>query len=109
MRRHDSSAALPVPMTGPRSRSRDWATIRKLIPYLWEYKGRVILAMLCLVGAKLANVGVPIVLKNIVDALTTGQPGQQAQQAQLALIALPVALLVAYGFLRLSTTLFTEL
>ena len=103
MRGHGSSLPLPAVDTVPRSRSRDWATIRKLIPYLWEYKGRVVLAMVCLIAAKLANVGVPIILKNIVDGLSGTQP-------QLAVaIALPVALLIAYGFLRLSTTLFTEL
>ena len=103
MRGHGSSLPLPAVDTVPRSRSRDWATIRKLIPYLWEYKGRVVLAMVCLIGAKLANVGVPIILKNIVDGLSGTRP-------QLAVaIALPVALLVAYGLLRLSTTLFTEL
>ncbi len=99
MRRHGSTLPLPAPITGARSRERDWATIRKLLPYLWEYKWRVTLALACLIGAKLANVGVPIVLKHIVDSLSATQQ----------VIALPFALLVAYGFLRLSTTLFTEL
>ena len=100
MRRHAASTLpLPAPATTPRSRSRDWATIGTLIPYLWEYRGRVVLALTCLVAAKLANVGVPLVLKQIIDSLSGTQ--------QVA--ALPVALLVAYGLLRLSTTLFTEL
>ena len=97
--RHRSTLPLPAPVTGPRSRTRDWETIRTLLPYLWEYKGRVLLAITCLVAAKLANVGVPLVLKEIVDGLSG------TKQA----LALPIALLVAYGFLRLSTTLFTEL
>jgi ATP-binding cassette subfamily B protein len=100
VRRHSSSTLpLPAAATGPRSPGRDWATIRTLLPYLWEYKGRVILALACLVLAKLANVGVPLVLKNIVDSLS----------ARDQVLALPIALLVAYGVLRMSTTLFTEL
>ena len=76
----------------------DWHTVRTLLPYLLAYKGRVLLAIACLVAAKLANVGVPLVLKHIVDRLT----GPQA-------LVLPLSLLVAYGALRLSTTAFTEL
>ena len=120
MRRHEASALpLPAPIAAARSRSRDWATVRTLLPYLWEYRVRVVLALMCLVAAKLANVGVPLVMKNIVDALTPGQQASQLtlqlapqlapQLAQLAPLVLPAALLVAYGFLRLSTTLFTEL
>ena len=104
MSRHRASA-LPLPAAPDltRTRSRDWSTILTLLPYLWEYKGRVILALVCLTAAKLANVGVPLVLKQIIDSLSG------KEQAQLGALALPVALLVAYGVLRLSTTLFTEL
>ena len=70
-----------------------------LLPYLWEYKWRVLIAMVFLASAKLANVGVPLLLKSVVDALS---PAQQV-------LALPLALLVAYGVLRLSTVLFAEL
>ena len=70
-----------------------------LLPYLWEYKWRVLLAMVFLASAKIANVGVPLLLKSIVDALS---PEQQP-------VALPLALLIAYGLLRLSTVLFAEL
>jgi ATP-binding cassette subfamily B protein len=70
-----------------------------LLPYLWEYKWRVLIAMVFLASAKFANVGVPLVLKSVVDSLT---PAQQV-------LALPLALLVAYGLLRLSTVLFAEL
>jgi len=70
-----------------------------LLPYLWEYRWRVLVALTCLVTAKIANVGVPLVLKEVVDAL---EPGR-------AIIAVPFALLVAYGLLRFSTTLFAEL
>ena len=77
----------------------DWHTLRRLLPYLWEFRGRVAAAVAFLLLAKLANVAVPVVLKEIVDALSGGK----------ALLAVPLALLTAYGVLRLSTTLFTEL
>jgi ATP-binding cassette, subfamily B, heavy metal transporter len=77
----------------------EWRVVPMLLPYVWEYKWRVVIALSFLVIAKLANVGVPLVLKEIVDALTPGQ----------AVLALPLALLAAYGLLRLSTTLFAEL
>jgi ATP-binding cassette subfamily B protein len=86
--------------TGPRN---DWATLRTLFPYLWVYKWRVLAALACLVGAKMANVGVPLVLKKLIDHLTISPSHPQA------LLVLPVAALVAYGALRFATTLFTEL
>jgi ATP-binding cassette subfamily B protein len=70
-----------------------------LFPYLWEFRWRVIIALVFLATAKIANVGVPLVMKEIVDGL----------EASRQLIALPLALLVMYGALRLSTTLFAEL
>ncbi|MGN6389302.1 MAG: ABC transporter transmembrane domain-containing protein, partial [Burkholderiaceae bacterium] len=99
MRRHLSSEPAPPP-SGDRN---DWATIKTLFPYLWAYKWRMLLALAFLIGAKLANVGVPLILKQLVDRLTvtTAQPQ--------SMLVLPVGLLVAYGVLRLSTTLFTEL
>ena len=85
----------------PRS---DWATLARLFPYLWTYKWRVMAALAFMVGAKVANVGVPLLLKELVDAmnpsLTTGTQ---------ALLIVPVALLLGYGLLRLSTSVFTEL
>src|SRR5450432_3283721 len=94
------------PSPSPSDRSNpalrgDWHAIRTLLPYLLAYKGRVALALSCLIAAKVANVGVPLVLKQVVDSLT---PGSQSQ-----MLVLPLALLVAYGALRLSTTAFTEL
>jgi len=79
--------------------SSEWRAVRLLLPYLWEFKGRVVVALVFLVSAKLANVGVPLVLKEVVDRL----------DAATAVLLLPLALLVAYGMLRLSTTLFAEL
>jgi ATP-binding cassette subfamily B protein len=77
----------------------DWQTIKSLIPYLWEFRGRVFLAMGFLIAAKVANVGVPLLLKEVVDALTGPR----------ALLVLPVLLLVGYGALRLANALFGEL
>ena len=76
-----------------------FAVLRSLTPYLWDYRGRVGLALLCLVIAKLANVGVPLLLKQIVDTLDQTK----------AMLMVPVFLLIGYGLLRFSTTLFTEL
>ena len=85
----------------PRS---DWATMQRLFPYLWEYKWRVIAALAFMVGAKLANVGVPLLLKELVDTMNP-----KASLGAQALLIVPLGLLVAYGLLRLSTTLFAEL
>ncbi len=82
----------------------DWATLQRLFPYLWQYKWRVIAALAFMVGAKLANVSVPLLLKELVDTMNPKGPiGAQA------LLVVPLGLLVAYGLLRLSTTLFAEL
>ena len=78
---------------------REWRVVPRLLPYLWEYRTRVIVALIFLTTAKVANVGVPLVLKQIVDALDPRQ----------ATLVLPFVLLLAYGLLRLSTTLFAEL
>jgi len=83
----------------PPDNRKDWQTIRSLLPYLWEFRGRVILALTFLALAKVANVGVPLVLKEIVDALSGPQQ----------LLLLPVALFAAYGLLRLGNSLFGEL
>jgi len=81
----------------------DWHTLQRLLPYLWEYKWRVLLALAFMVGAKLANVGVPMLLKELVDAMSL-KPGDAR-----ALLVVPVALLLTYGGLRLATSAFTEL
>ncbi|MEZ5727801.1 MAG: ABC transporter ATP-binding protein/permease [Burkholderiaceae bacterium] len=103
--RHAASSPLPVEpaRASTRARRTDWQTIRTLLPYLWASRWRVLLALACMVGAKLATVGVPILLKHIVDALDPGT-GSAA-----TLVAVPAGLIVLYGVLRLSTTLFTEL
>jgi ATP-binding cassette subfamily B protein len=85
------------------ARRSDWATLGRVLPYLWRYRWRVGLALGFLVTAKLANVGVPVLLKQLVDSLSI-PPGGAA-----AMLVVPVSLVVAYGLLRLSTSLFTEL
>ena len=102
MRRHGESAPPNAPGAPARAHS-DWATLGRLLPYLWQYKWRVIAAIVFMVGAKLANVGVPLLLKQLVDTMNL-PPGDAT-----ALLVVPVGLLLAYGALRLSTSLFTEL
>jgi ATP-binding cassette, subfamily B, heavy metal transporter len=95
--------ALPPGAVPPPRTHTDWQTLQRLFPYLWRYKVRVVFALVFMIGAKLANVGVPVLLKKLVDAMSF-KPGDPA-----ALLVVPVGILLAYGLLRLSTTLFTEL
>jgi len=83
----------------PPSRQNDWKTIKSLLPYLWEFRGRVVLALVFLALAKVATVSVPLVLKDVVDALSPSK----------SVLVLPVFLLVAYGLLRLANSSFGEL
>ncbi|MBC7482972.1 MAG: ABC transporter ATP-binding protein/permease [Rhizobacter sp.] len=101
--RPSSLAAPPLPVASPPPTRSDWATLKKLLPYVWQWRWRVLVALSFLVAAKLANVGVPLVLKQLVDALDL-KPGDPR-----VALAVPVALLLAYGALRLSITLFIEL
>lgn len=94
------ASALPKPPAGvPLPETHTWLTVSTLFPYLWRYRYRVLAAMACLVAAKIANVGVPVLFKEMIDKLS----GQQQ------LLAMPVLLLSLYGVLRFSTSLFTEL
>ena len=102
MRRSAPAVALPLPAAAGEPRS-DWQTLRKLLPYLWQYRWRVALALVFLLAAKGANVSVPILLKHLVDALDL-KPGDVR-----AVLVVPIGLLLAYAGLRLSTSLFTEL
>ena len=95
MASHSHHSAAPA----QKLRGSEWRSVRVLLPYLWEFRGRVLLALAFLASAKLANVGVPLVMKEIVDGL----------DAKLQVVAVPVALLATYGLLRFSTTLFGEL
>jgi ATP-binding cassette subfamily B protein len=102
MRRHSASSSSSEVVKSDTPRN-DWATLKTLFPYLWAYKWRVMLALVFLIGAKLANVGVPLVLKALIDHMTISASNPRA------LLVLPIGILVAYGALRLCTTLFTEL
>ncbi|KQT08976.1 ABCB family ABC transporter ATP-binding protein/permease [Ramlibacter sp. Leaf400] len=107
MRRSGEAASSSyVPSAAPSAapqKGADWATLKRLLPYLWDYKWRVVAALAFMVGAKMANVGVPVLLKHLVDAMSF-RPGDPS-----AVLVVPIGLLGAYGLLRLSTSLFTEL
>ncbi|MED5389835.1 MAG: ABC transporter ATP-binding protein/permease [Pseudomonadota bacterium] len=79
----------------------DWSVLKTLFPYLLEFRARIGLAVACLVLAKLASVGLPFILKHIVDGLDAKDTSQ--------LITLPLGLLLAYGVVRFSNVLFGEL
>jgi len=89
----------PTRLEKPSLNRNDWGTIRSLLPYLWEFKKRVLLALVLLVMAKLASVAVPLLLKEVVDALDQPQD----------ILVLPVLFVVGYGVLRLCSTLFGEI
>ena len=102
--RHPGSSYPRIPTsTVTLAQDTDWHTLKRLFPYLWEYKWRVMAALTFMVGAKVANVGVPLLLKELIDNMTP-----QPTVAQ-AVLVVPIALLVAYGLLRLSVSAFTEL
>ena len=86
--------------SAPHAGRQDLRNLKRVFPYIWEYRGRVLLALVSLIMAKVAIVGIPLVLKEIVDALDT---------AQGAVIVLPVMLFLIYGALRLGSSLFNEL
>ena len=100
--RHFSGHHDPSADTKAKSKS-DWQVIRDLLPYLLEYKFRVALALSCLIAAKVANLGIPILMKDLINDLNIKADSPQA------LLVIPVALIVAYGLLRMSASLFTEL
>ena len=102
MRRAPPTMALPGPI--PETR-HDWETIKTLLPYLWQWKWRVVFALSCLLLAKLTSVAVPLVFKDIIDAFTL--PGRN--KLEQAVLLVPLGLLAAYGALRFATVLFTEL
>ena len=91
------AARFPPPAAAPQG---TWPVIRTLLPYLLAYRLRIAVALSAMLLAKVANVGVPVVLKEIVDGLANPAG---------AVMALPVALIAGYGLMRLSSTLLTEL
>jgi ATP-binding cassette subfamily B protein len=94
---HHNNADLKTPQRG------DWRVIRDLLPYLLEYRFRVIVALSCLVAAKVANLGIPILMKELIDSLNIKASSPQA------ILVVPLGIIVAYGLLRISASLFTEL
>jgi ABC-type transport system involved in Fe-S cluster assembly fused permease/ATPase subunit len=100
--RHHAPSTPPSPANAGTPRS-DSATLKRLFPYLWQYKWRVMAALLFMVGAKLANVGVPLLLKELIDTMSF-KPNDPT-----AVLVVPVSLLLVYGVLRLSVSAFTEL
>jgi ATP-binding cassette subfamily B protein len=110
--RHHGETAAPASPHAPGNKpgaanqlpsGSDWKTLSRLLPYLWQYKWRVVIALSLMVCAKLANVSVPLLLKELVDAMSLKPNDPQA------VLVVPVALLVGYGALRLMTSAFTEL
>jgi len=81
---------------------RDWHNLRSMLPFIWEFRGRALFALSCLVLSKAANVGVPLMLKGIVDAF-------ERADANTVALALPASLLAGYGLFKLSASLFNEL
>jgi ABC-type transport system involved in Fe-S cluster assembly fused permease/ATPase subunit len=94
---HHGSADSKTPGRG------DWRVIRDLLPYLLEYRFRVLIALSCLVAAKVTNLGIPIVLKDLIDSLNINVNSPQA------LLAVPLGIIVAYGLLRIFASVFAEL
>ena len=94
---HHSNVDSRTPQRG------DWRVIRDLLPYLLEYRFRVIVALSCLVAAKVANLGIPILMKELIDSLDIKASSPQA------LLVVPLGIIIAYGLLRISASLFTEL
>jgi len=103
MRHHGESSPPAATAAANTPKDSDSRTLKRLLPYLLTYKWRVAAALLFMVGAKLANVSVPLLLKDLVDAMSF-KPNDPAQ-----ILVVPVALLVGYGALRLMTSAFTEL
>ncbi len=94
---HDSDRA------APRANLTDWGVIRDLLPYLLAYKVRVFLAIACLIAAKFANLGIPLLLKQLIDTLDI------KNNVATALLVVPVGIIVGYGLLRFSASMFSEL
>jgi len=104
MRHHSHAPSTePAPLGAPSKQRSDRETVKRLLPYLWTYKWRVMAALTFMVCAKLANVSVPLLLKDLIDAMSFKPNDPQA------VLVVPVAMLVTYGILRLSVSAFTEL
>ena len=96
------------PTAEPHGNRKDFDNIKRLFPYIWDFKGRVFIALSCLILSKVAIVGMPLVLKEIVDGLD-GRQLLAMDNLESASLSLPLMLLLAYGALRLMASLFNEL
>jgi len=96
------------PTAEPHGNRKDFENIKRLFPYIWDFKGRVFLALSCLILSKIAIVGMPLVLKDIVDGLDSRQL-LAMDNVESASLTLPLLLLLVYGALRLMASLFNEL
>jgi len=85
--------------TKPHSDRKDWRNLKRLFPFVWDFRGRVLIALACMVLSKLAVVGMPLVLRDIIDGL----------DSENGALVLPIMLLLTYGALRLASSLFNEL
>lgn len=99
---------MPRPTTEPHGNRKDFQNLKRLFPYIWDFKGRVMLALCFLIMSKIAIVGMPLVLKEIVDALDSKQL-LLVNDLESATLVLPLFMLLAYGALRLMASLFNEL
>ncbi|HTJ94513.1 MAG TPA: ABC transporter ATP-binding protein/permease [Pararobbsia sp.] len=111
--RRVAASSEPGPPLVPGAPRNDWQTIRSLLPYLADYRARVALALTCLIAAKFANLGVPVVMKSIIDHLSASQHlttlARAQQQPGIVLLGGLGALVIAYALVRLSTSALTEL
>jgi ABC-type transport system involved in Fe-S cluster assembly fused permease/ATPase subunit len=96
------------PTTKPHGNRKDFHNIKRLLPYIWDFKGRVVLALSCLILSKVAIVGMPLTLKEIVDGLDSKQL-LSVNDVESAVLVLPLFMLLVYGALRLMASLFNEL
>ena len=81
---------------------RDLHNLKRILPFLLEFRGRAMIALGCLILAKVANVGIPVILKEIIDYF-------ESMNTQDILLALPISLLAGYGALKFMAALFNEL
>jgi len=98
----DDAPAAPVPVPAPERPAS--LILRRLLPFLKPYSGRIVLAMGCLLLAKLAGLAVPMLLKRLIDDL-----GIDPSSTRDLVNVVPVALLLAYGAAKLSERVFTEM
>ena len=99
---------IPRPTEKPHGNRKDFQNIKRLFPYIWDFKGRVFLALSCLILSKIATVGMPLLLKEIVDSLNNQQL-LAVDSLETASLTLPLVFLLSYGALRLMASLFNEL